>query len=269
MSFLLLTRRRLCASGAMTLLAGCTGMHDASDTSSTALVRLEGTAIYRERMALPPGATLEVVVEDVSLADAPAQALGRATVHPLGAPPIHFAVEYPAARILAGHRYGVRARIEHEGTLLFVTDTFNSLPPPGEAGTVELMLVRVPGPPAAALENTYWKLLRLDDTEVPVAEDQREPHMILRSPDDKGQRQVSGFAGCNTMGGGYTLEDERITFTHMAGTLRACEQQAMDTEYAFHQMLLAARRWAIRGQQLDLFDADGRRIALFESRYLR
>ncbi|MGC4007850.1 MAG: META domain-containing protein [Pseudomonas sp.] len=91
--------------------------------------------------------------------------------------------------------------------------------------------------------------------------------MILQAPDD-GTRRVAGFAGCNGMGGGYTVEGERITFTQMVSTLRACPQ-GMDTEYAFHQMLMAAQRWAIRGEQLDLFDADGQRIALFESRYLQ
>ena len=33
---------------------------------------IEGTATYRERMALPPGAVFEATLEDVSRADAPA-----------------------------------------------------------------------------------------------------------------------------------------------------------------------------------------------------
>lgn len=260
-----ITRRALCANGSLLLLTGCSGLHDATDTPS-AMIRLEGTAAYRERMALPPDAKLEVVVEDVSLADAPAQVLGSTTVQPAGQVPIRFSVEYPAAGIVAGHRYGVRARIEHQGRLLFISDTFNALPPPG--GTLDLMLVQArPAQPTATLENTYWKLLRLGDTEVTVAQDQREPHMILQAPDD-GTKRVAGFAGCNNMGGGYTLDGQSISFTQMVSTLRACPQ-GMDTEHAFHQMLVAARRWAIRGEQLDLFDADGQRIAVFESRYLR
>ncbi|MGC4007851.1 MAG: YbaY family lipoprotein [Pseudomonas sp.] len=166
-----LTRRALCASGMLLLLTGCSGTRDATDMPA-GMIRLEGTASYRERMALPPDAKLEVVIEDVSLADAPAQMVAKhhgTTRH--GQVPIHFSVEYPAARIAAGHRYGVRARIEQQGTLLFITDTFHPLPPAGSALDLTLVHAR-PAQPAATLENTYWKLLRLGETEVIVAQGQ-------------------------------------------------------------------------------------------------
>jgi hypothetical protein len=38
---------------------------------------VKGTASYRERMALPPGAVLEATLEDVSRADAAAEVIGR------------------------------------------------------------------------------------------------------------------------------------------------------------------------------------------------
>ena len=41
-------------------------------------------------IALPPGAVLDVVLEDVSVADAPARELGRATVPEPGSPPFEF-----------------------------------------------------------------------------------------------------------------------------------------------------------------------------------
>ena len=47
-----------------------------------------GTASYRERIALPPGAVFEAVLEDVSLADAPAQELGRTTIEDPGQPAV-------------------------------------------------------------------------------------------------------------------------------------------------------------------------------------
>jgi putative lipoprotein len=48
---------------------------------------VEGAATYRERIALPPDAVFEAVLEDVSRADAPAKVLGRATINPAGQPP--------------------------------------------------------------------------------------------------------------------------------------------------------------------------------------
>ena len=58
---------------------------------------LTGSAYYLERIALPPEAVLEVVVLDVSLADAPAKTLGRTTMEPAGQVPIAFQVHYDDA----------------------------------------------------------------------------------------------------------------------------------------------------------------------------
>ena len=43
---------------------------------------LQGVAAHRERIALPPDAVFEAVLEDVSLADVPAQVPGRARLAP-------------------------------------------------------------------------------------------------------------------------------------------------------------------------------------------
>ena len=48
-------------------------------------------------MALPPGAVFEAVLEDVSLADAPAIELGRATLADPGNPPFEFEIDYDPA----------------------------------------------------------------------------------------------------------------------------------------------------------------------------
>jgi putative lipoprotein len=106
------------------------------------MIRLEGVAVYRERMALPADAVLEVTVEDVSRADAPAEALARSSTAAGNAPPIAFVVTYPAAALQAGHRYAVRARILHQDRLLFITDTHHALPPPDSAVPLQLPLVR-------------------------------------------------------------------------------------------------------------------------------
>lgn len=138
-----LTRRTLCAAGALLLLAAC--------TPPTDLVHLQGTASYRERMVLPPGARLEITIRDVSLADEPQKVLARSSTELSGAPPYPFTVDYRAADLEAGHTYGVRARIEHDGELLFTTDTFHALPPASDTTPLDLMLVRVQAPSSAAL----------------------------------------------------------------------------------------------------------------------
>jgi len=83
---------------------------------------LEGTAAYRERIALPPDAVFEAVLQDVSRADAPAEVLGRAKIDPAGQPPFRFEIAYDDAAVQPGRRYAVRATVTHQGRLLFTTD---------------------------------------------------------------------------------------------------------------------------------------------------
>src|SRR5258705_1215813 len=83
---------------------------------------LEGTAAYRERIALPPDAIFEAVLQDISRADAPAEVLGRVKIDPAGQPPFCFQIAYDDAAVQSGRRYVVRATVLHQGRLLFTTD---------------------------------------------------------------------------------------------------------------------------------------------------
>jgi putative lipoprotein len=50
---------------------------------------IQGTATYRERMALPAGAAFEATLEDVSRADAPAETIARQRVASQSANRVH------------------------------------------------------------------------------------------------------------------------------------------------------------------------------------
>lgn len=84
---------------------------------------LQGAAMYRERIALPPDAVFEVELQDVSKADAPAVVLGRGRLAPAGQPPFRFEITYDDAAVQAGHRYTVRASVRQQERLLFTTDS--------------------------------------------------------------------------------------------------------------------------------------------------
>jgi len=230
--------------------------------------KVDGSASYRERMALPADAVFEATLEDVSRADAPAQVIGRVRIEPAGQPPFRFSIGYDPARIQARGAYVVRARISRAGQLLFTTDRHYPLPQAGDQ--VELMLVRaqqsqsVSTPGAiATLENTYWKLIREGGEAVTIA-GEREPHLVLHSED----RRVAGSGGCNRLIGGYTLDGERLSFSQVAGTMMACPD-GMQYENAFHDALKRAVSWKIEGERLELFDETGVSVAQFESRYMR
>ncbi len=86
---------------------------------------VSGTVTYLQRIALPENAILEVRVQDISLADAPAITIGADTYTLDGAQvPLPYTVYYNPAFVQENRRYSVSARItDAEGKLLFISDT--------------------------------------------------------------------------------------------------------------------------------------------------
>jgi putative lipoprotein len=129
--------KQLTAASLLLHLAVC----PTASAGPTATVR--GEATYRERIAVPPGAQLEIVIQDVSRADAPAEVIGSVTLSDIGQPPYRFEIPYLPERIVASHRYSVRARLTHQGQLLFTTDQTYPVITAGNPTEVQLMLKRV------------------------------------------------------------------------------------------------------------------------------
>lgn len=103
------------------------------------------TATYRERILLPPGHVLKVRVEDVSLADAPAEVLAEHS-EPLNgrAPPYQATLGFPSSQIDPRHTYAVRAEIrDPSGALRFTTDTRHAILTNGAPATADIVLVAV------------------------------------------------------------------------------------------------------------------------------
>ena len=81
-----------------------------------------GTVTYLQRSALPPTAVVEVQLQDVSIADAPASVINTQAIETQGnQPPFPYKVPYDPARIEANHRYVMRATIKDGDKLLFTT----------------------------------------------------------------------------------------------------------------------------------------------------
>ena len=127
------------------LLVGCQGERDSAGEPQ-AMSTLTGTVIYRERIALPADATIEVRLEDVSRADAPAEVVATQTIAPGGRQvPIPFEIAYAPQRIEPNRRYGLRAAIRSaSGELMFTTTTHHAVLEPGAAiSGIELLVQRV------------------------------------------------------------------------------------------------------------------------------
>jgi len=114
---------------------------------STAFAMAEtvsGMALYRERIAPPSGSLFVAVLEDISLADAPATVIGRAEITDAGNPPYRFQIEYDPAAIEPSHSYSVRTTLTApDGTLLFSSDAVTPVLTRGAPNEVEIMMRRI------------------------------------------------------------------------------------------------------------------------------
>jgi copper homeostasis protein (lipoprotein) len=150
----------LCAS----LSTGCAPPHpagyDPTAVASGHLPRIEGTATYRERMALPPGAIFEAFLEDVSIADARSTVVARATIHGPSQPPIQFSIPYDPARIDSRRAYAVRARILFDDRAQFKSEGEPVLTR-GAGRSVDLLLHR--GDPGVGVTTPPPQLPRAEE----------------------------------------------------------------------------------------------------------
>jgi uncharacterized lipoprotein YbaY/heat shock protein HslJ len=119
--------------------------------ASASAQTVTGTVMYRERMMLPPGAVLEVTLQDVSRADAPAIAIATARLESPGAPPIRFVLDFDPETIHAGRRYAVRATITDRDRLIFTTTDAYPVLTQGHGAAADVLVRQVaqPAPPPA------------------------------------------------------------------------------------------------------------------------
>lgn len=102
------------------------------------------TALYRERIMLPPGHVLNVRIEDVSLADAPARLMAEASEPVVGAPPYRVVLAFSGAEVDPRHIYAARAEIrDASGALVFTTDTHYPVLTHGPPASTEIVLKAV------------------------------------------------------------------------------------------------------------------------------
>ena len=174
----------------------------------------------------------------------------------------------PAALSLQG-RYGVRARIENEGRLLFASTQFNSAfgtngsPAEPTNDPVKVLVSRVPStraPSGAPITGTRWVLQSLGGKPAGLGAGGRAPDITLQGSESR----AAGFAGCNQITGGYTLESDQLSFGQMAMTRRACAD-GMELERDFAKGLQETKSYRIEDDTLSLRDENGTVVAVLRA----
>ena len=220
-----------------------------------------GTVAYRQRVALPPDAMVEVQLQDTTRADAAARTIGQATIPTRGAQvPIPFRVEYDPASIDPSHSYSVRANINVGGKLLFSSPTMYPVLTrgAGNEAAIEVYMIMPanaaanPGAkPAASLENTFWKLVAIGDT----------PAIALPAPRGAGFTlhpggRLSGSGGCNRLLGKYEISADALRLVPSGTTMMACADDSMLQEGDFLSALKMTTGYRITGDTLELRNGD-------------
>ncbi len=115
------------------LTAGC--QHE----SKKPRLAITGTLNY-DNLVVTPGCRIEVLLDDVSRADAPATTLARQFISPRQSPPLPFTLYYEPAMIDPAHRYVVSARISCGDQLEMITDTAYPVLTQGNPSTATVVL---------------------------------------------------------------------------------------------------------------------------------
>ncbi|WP_120636110.1 YbaY family lipoprotein [Ruegeria sp. EL01] len=216
---------------------------------------VEGSATYRERIAVPPDATLFVELQDVSLADAPAVTLA-AQRYALSGVPAGFELSYDDALVQDNHSYVLRASITQGEKLLFTTDTAYPVLTNGAERSVDLTMVQVQAQGEVMLEDTQWTAVVLNGAPI---ETDRHPELSFTTGG-----AFSGFGGCNRFNGQAEVSGNRIEFPdNMAATLMACPPPLDAVERQFLKGLQRVTTYAVQGNALALLDANGEAVVKF------
>ncbi len=232
-----------------------------------ALQTLSGQVFYRERSRLPPGSELKVYLEDVSRMDVAAIVLAKQTFTNIGAPPYAFTLEYDASKITERGRYGLRARIENNGQLLFINDTHIAAFGEQPEGPIEVLVIKVTttnsksikpaDKPSASLTGTYWKLLELNGEPAVIGAKGKELSITLVRHDNK----IRGFSGCNNIMGNFEIiNGGTLLFSQLASSRKLCAA-GMQQESTFMAMLESVKSFQVTGDTMTLNDS-GRRVLL-------
>ena len=109
------------------------------------MTAITGQVTYRQRIALSPDAVVEVSLQDISRADAPAVVVASQTIQTGGKQvPIPFALDYDPGAIDPRMSYAVSARITENGQLTWIsTQVYPVLTRGAPSDNVEIIVDRV------------------------------------------------------------------------------------------------------------------------------
>lgn len=131
-------------------------------------------------------------------------------------------------------------------------------------GSIDIPPVATPATTPVApqsLAGTEWALVSIDGPD--GATPAHEGATVTLEFDENGQ--VSGSGGCNSYGGTYEVQDNRLSFGEITRTLMACvDENVMAQEEAYFTALQSAGEFDLSGEQLTLWYGEGEGTLIFQ-----
>jgi putative lipoprotein len=245
------------------LIVPILAMLAAASVAMAETAELNLSVTYRERIALPPGAQLEVQLLDVSRADAASLRISSQRFALTGVP-IAVVLPYDAQIIDPRGRYAVVADIWDGDARVFRTTRRYSVLDGSGDNPVEMILTMVEGggeAPDQGLPITGVEWAVTEIAGLPWGND--DPATLSIDAD----MNVAIFGGCNRYVGALMVSGGEIAFPEtLAGTLMACPPEVEELERGFLEALRGVTGYVRYGAGLVLIDAGGRALLHFVER---
>ncbi len=249
----------------------CVAQASGSPAEST-MHTLRGTVSYRQRLALPPDAVVQIIIEDVSHAGGAPESFAEEDVPTRGHQvPIKFEVKYDPAGVNPEHRYQIRAKITSDGRLMF---TSTALYPvlthgaPADRVAIDLEQVsaqygQVPSEASGHLHRqltgTQWTLTELNGK----GPENDTPQAYIKLDDKTGR--IEGSGACNRLMGSYEVNGHALHFKQVATTMMACPGDVTNQEHGLLAALGETESYHIHNSTLTLLGRDAKVLARFEA----
>jgi len=224
-----------------------------SGAASAQDLTLTGDVFYRERIALPRGATLHVGL--VALPGGQPVVGAGAPIPASGQVPLQFALAVRSDVAKSGGTFGLVAEIRVGAAAMWRNEVAIPVDLTAPA-PVSILVTRTLNEPALpepepeidqALINSSWQVTSISGS--PIVGDRP---LTLNIAQDL---RVDGDAGCNNYFTQATVEGSKLQFAHAASTRMACLPDLMAQESAFFAALVAVASYEISEDSLRLLDA--------------
>lgn len=237
-----------------------------------AKVTLTGEVTYRERIALPAGASLRVRLVDLSAPGTPTRVEAAAPIASPGRVPLTFTLNFDDSVVNTAHQHAIVAEISAGIELWFrnaepyrVNPLTPETPVMIVANFVGRRVLQQPpepqpqpaAPPVTSLLDMNWRATAIGGEPVAAGIDS-----TLSITNDM---RAGGRGGCNSYFAQASIDGEALRFSAVGATKMACLSEAATAqETRYFAALQATRFWRMDVEDLLLFDASGDELVRFE-----